>query len=98
MIHYEITRRDGPSVLEFVHVKNRREAAHDALYAAVVHMLEGNGLMDRPVALRLASEVMNANVTPPKRGMERSQYFRLGGTLMDHVHLYVYRTIDGRVV
>lgn len=94
MIHYEITRRDGPAVLGFTK-RHQAPAARTALWGAVWDMLDANALRDRPVAYRLLAEVDAAEIAPPPRGHYRSQSFKLGGSYMDQVTLYVYRTRDG---
>lgn len=56
---------------------SRADKAASILWDEVRTMLASEGLLDRPVALRLVKEMMDCEIAPPKPGYYRSQTFYL---------------------
>ena len=55
----------------------RADKAHSLLWSEIHSMLASEGLLDRPVALRLAKEFDVCEISPPKPGYYRTQTFYL---------------------
>lgn len=80
MAYYEITLTHHRSTFCAADTReNKRQAgaARSALWRAVYAMVEGEALLDRPVAYRLRDEVLAADISPVKRGEHRKLEFRL---------------------
>lgn len=77
-IHYEITRRWSPFCdAAAFHRVTRKDVAANRLWSEIYAMLEGNGLLDRPIAHKLLAQFNACEVSPPPLGYKRFEVFRL---------------------
>lgn len=89
-IHYEITRWPSGLAMDALsfEVKHRADAARLALRRAVYDLLEGNALLDRPIAYDLMRKAECATIRPKGRGYCVRQTFEIGGPLNGYVELW----------
>jgi hypothetical protein len=69
---------DYPNLPFTCETRKRSDAAADALWRAIYAMIEGQGLLDRPIAWKLKNEFEACEISPPGRGYYRLQRFTLG--------------------
>lgn len=62
----------------FYETCKRKDRAATVLWAAIYNMIEGNGLLDRPIAWQLLRQFDACDISPPERGTYRLERFRLG--------------------
>lgn len=74
----ETSYPDYPNLPVTEETRQRADAASDALWRAIYQMIEGQGLLDRPIAWQLLREFEACEVSPPARGTYRLQRFNLG--------------------
>lgn len=89
-IHYEITRWSSNLAAQSIsyEVKHRADAARLALRRAVYDLLEGNALLDRPIAYDLMRKAECATIRPKGRGYCVRHIFEINNGLNGYVELW----------
>lgn len=78
-LRYEISHWHSETATRAAHYEtcSRKDRAATVLWSQIYAMLEGNGLLDRPVAHRLMHQFDACEIAPPRHGYYRREVFKL---------------------